>query len=459
MSTVEAASATRHSSEDTTELVGQARTRSHLELARSDGAVALGLGVAFLVAACCSAMLLPSIRPFSPVAALVAVVVYAAVSRVRFEVGNGFALPTQLVLVPMLFALPPRAVPLLVASALVLSQLPAIVSRTTPLSHVPLLLADASHAIGPAVVLSLAGATTPSLHDVPLYLAALAAQFVADFVPSAVWSKAAWNVSLPDHARAMRVPVLVDLALAPVGLAVAIAAGAHIWSLVLVLPLVGLLRVFARERQVRIDHALELSNAYRGTAMLLGDVIEADDAYTGSHSRDVVDLVVSVAGRLGLDRSDLRRAEFVALLHDVGKVKIPTEIVNKPGPLSDDERALINTHTILGQEMLEQVGGLLGEIGRIVRSCHERWDGNGYPDGLAGAEIPLLARIVCACDAWSAMTTDRSYRKARSVAEAAAEVRASSGTHFDPAVADALLAAIGSVERAPARPAPVPSPG
>ena len=228
MSTVEAASATGLSGEDTTtELVGQARTRSHLELARSDGAVALGLGVGFLVAAGCSVMLLPSVRPFSPVAALVAVAVYAAVSRVRFEVGNGFALPTQLVLVPMLFALPPRAVPLLVAAALVLAQLPAIFRRTTPVSHVPLLLADASHAIGPAVVLSLAGATTPSLHDVPLYLVALAAQFVADFVPSAVWSKAAWNVSIPDHARAMRVRVLVDLALAPVGLAVAIAAGAR----------------------------------------------------------------------------------------------------------------------------------------------------------------------------------------------------------------------------------------
>jgi HD-GYP domain-containing protein (c-di-GMP phosphodiesterase class II) len=89
--------------------------------------------------------------------------------------------------------------------------------------------------------------------------------------------------------------------------------------------------------------------------------------------------------------------------------------------------------------MLERIGGLLGEVGVIVRSCHERWDGKGYPDGLAGEDIPLAARIVCACDAWSAMTTDRSYRKARPAAEAAAELRASSGTHFDPRVVDALL--------------------
>jgi putative nucleotidyltransferase with HDIG domain len=343
----------------------------------------------------------------------------------------------------MLFVLPPRAVPLLVALALLAAQTPALFKREIPIGKVPLQVANAWHAVGPAVVLSLGNAVSPSWGDVPLYLGALLAQFVADFVPSAIWSRAAWNVPVAEHARAMRAPFLVDAALAPVGLAVVMAAGSQAWSVILVLPLVGLLRVFARERQVRIDHALELSSAYRGTAMLLGDVIEADDEYTGNHSWEVVELVLSVARRLDLDASELRLAEFAALLHDVGKVKIPTEIINKPGPLDDDERALINTHTILGEEMLEQVGGLLADVGRIVRSCHERWDGYGYPDGLAGEEIPRVARIVCACDAWSAMTTDRSYRKARTADEAAAELRASSGSHFDPAVVDALLAALG----------------
>jgi HD-GYP domain-containing protein (c-di-GMP phosphodiesterase class II) len=173
--------------------------------------------------------------------------------------------------------------------------------------------------------------------------------------------------------------------------------------------------------------------------MLLGDVIEADDEYTGSHSRDVVDLVVGVADRLGLEPRERQQAEFAALLHDVGKVKIPADIINKAGPLDDAEWALMKTHTIVGEELLERIGGLLGEVGRIVRSCHERWDGKGYPDGLAGEEIPLVARIVCACDAWSAMTTDRSYRKARTDAEAAAELRVCAGTHFDPRVVDALI--------------------
>ena len=172
--------------------------------------------------------------------------------------------------------------------------------------------------------------------------------------------------------------------------------------------------------------------------MLLGDVIEAEDAYTGSHSRDVVHLVVATSERLGLQSRELRQAEFAAMLHDVGKMKIPSELINKPGPLDDDERALIKTHTITGEAMLEQVGGLLGDVGRIVRSCHERWDGGGYPDGLAGEQIPLAARIVCACDAWSAMTTDRPYRSALSREVATAELHACSGTQFDPRVVESL---------------------
>jgi HD-GYP domain-containing protein (c-di-GMP phosphodiesterase class II) len=230
----------------------------------------------------------------------------------------------------------------------------------------------------------------------------------------------------------------VDAALAPIGLAIAFVATDHTALALLALPLVGLLRYFSRERQQRIDHALELSDAYRGTAFLLGDVVEADDAYTGSHSRHVVDLVLSVADHLELSASDRRDAEFVALLHDVGKIRIPGSIINKPGPLDADERALMETHTLEGEQMLERVGGMLGHVGRLVRSCHEHWDGNGYPDKLAGEDIPRVARIVCACDAFSAMTTDRPYRAARTHDEALAEMQRCSGTQFDPQVVTAL---------------------
>jgi HD-GYP domain-containing protein (c-di-GMP phosphodiesterase class II) len=208
------------------------------------------------------------------------------------------------------------------------------------------------------------------------------------------------------------------------------------------LPLIGLLAMFAREREVRIDHTLELSNAYRGTALLLGDVVEADDEYTGSHSRDVVTLVLDVCDRLGLNLRDRRDAEFTALLHDVGKIKIPAEIINKPGPLTPEERLVIETHTVEGERLLSKVGGILGDVGHVVRSCHEDWDGTGYPDGLAGEDIPLVARIVRVCDAFSAMTSDRPYRKGRPVADAVAELQRCSGTDFDPDVVEALAATL-----------------
>src|SRR6478752_2199051 len=227
-----------------------------------------------------------------------------------------------------------------------------------------------------------------------------------------------------------------------IGLLVAFVAVDHPVALTFVLPLIGLLVIFARERQVRIDHALELSHAYRGTALLLGDVVEADDAYTGSHSRDVVTLVLEVSGRLQLNGRDRRDAEFAALLHDIGKIRVPAEIINKPGKLDDHEWAVMKQHTIEGERLLSQVGGLLGNIGHIVRSCHEDWDGTGYPDGTAGNDIPLVARIVRVCDAFSAMTTDRAYRKAQSAQEAVAELRRCAGTDFDPAVVEALAEAV-----------------
>jgi HD-GYP domain-containing protein (c-di-GMP phosphodiesterase class II) len=114
------------------------------------------------------------------------------------------------------------------------------------------------------------------------------------------------------------------------------------------------------------------------------------------------------------------------------------EILNKPAKLSDEEFELMKGHTIEGQFMLDRVGGLLGKVGELVRSCHERWDGAGYPDGLAGEEIPLPARIVFTCDAYNAMTTDRPYRAAMAQEDAVAELEANAGTQFDPNVVEAV---------------------
>jgi HD-GYP domain-containing protein (c-di-GMP phosphodiesterase class II) len=123
----------------------------------------------------------------------------------------------------------------------------------------------------------------------------------------------------------------------------------------------------------------------------------------------------------------------------VGKLAVPKEIINKPGSLDDREWQVIKMHTIEGQRMLDRVGGIMRDVGAIVRSSHERWDGTGYPDGLAGAEIPLEARIVSACDAFNAMTTTRPYRAAMPLDEARSELQRNAGSQFDPAVVNALL--------------------
>ena len=422
------------------ERLEQRRARASTRLRARSRASSFVILAGFGATAAALAVLVDSARNPGVVMTVSLVVAYALASRVEFEVRTGLVVPTQLVLVPMLFLLPLGQVPLFVAAGLLLGRVPELIRVS--IDRALLVPSNSAHSLGPVTVLALAGEAGPNLRHWPLYLGALVAQFAVDLCVNGAHQ---WYVNGVPPASALRFmgwAFLVDSALAPIGLAVAIAASVESPSVVLVLPLVGLLSEFARERRARIDHALELSHAYRGTAMLLGDVVEADDAYTGSHSRDVVSLVLAVCDRLGLDSRDRRDAEFAALLHDVGKIKIPTEIINKPGPLDQEERALINLHTVEGERMLTQVGGILGNVGRVVRSCHEDWDGTGYPDGLAAEEIPLAARIVRCCDAFSAMTTDRPYRAARTVDEALEELQRCSGTDFDPRVVEALAATL-----------------
>ena len=426
-------SADRLSDDALIELVRSTESR-HLARIGTTGMLAGALALVALLA-----LLLPAQRAFSPVALAVCIAAYTLAARVQFEFGTGFALPTEVVFVSMWFLLPPQTLPLAVCGSMVLAQVPELVRGRMPPDRLALDVAAAWYTVGPMIVLLVAGAGEPHWTSLPVYAGALAAQFAFDFGAGYVIARPVLEVTVYRQLRMMAPAFAVDTLLAPLGLLVAFAVHGRPAALLLVVPMLVLFARFAGERQRRIDHALELSSAYRGTAILLGDVIEADDAYTGSHSRDVVELSVAVADTLGLTPEARDHVEFAALLHDVGKVKVPPEIINKPGPLDAAEKAVMDRHTLIGEEMLDTIGGLLGEVGRVVRSCHEHWDGAGYPDGLAGEQIPLAARVVCACDAWSAMTTDRPYRPAQPVAEAATELRASAGTHFDPRVVEALL--------------------
>jgi HD-GYP domain-containing protein (c-di-GMP phosphodiesterase class II) len=425
-------------------LIEQSREFSGRHLVGRDRLATLALAGGFAAAAAALAAFAGSERALTAWTLALFVASYAVASRIDFEIGTGSAVPTQLVLVPMLALLPVQYVPLCVLAGLLLGGLPEYARGRVPVDRSLLRFVNSWHALGAALVLVVAGQPEPTPRNLPIYGLALLSQFVFDFASTALRDRLGLGVSPLSLLRFMVWIWAVDSALTPIAVVAALGCRTHPWLIVSSLPLIGLLAYFARERQVRIDHALELSTAYRGTALLLGDVVEADDAYTGLHSRDVVSLVLGVCDRLGVNGTERRDAEFAALLHDVGKIKIPAEIINKPGKLTGEEFDLIKTHTVEGEKLLAQVGGLLGNVGRIVRSCHEDWDGTGYPDGLSGTEIPRVARIVRCCDAFSAMTTDRSYRKALPVADAVAELRRCSGTDFDPDVVDALAATVAA---------------
>jgi putative nucleotidyltransferase with HDIG domain len=431
-------------------LLTDTRERTQRAMVRRERATYAGFGAGFLVVAVALAVLAPAARDFDPLLAALLVVAYAVVARVEFAAGAGIVVPTQVVFLPMLLLLPTPLVPLLVAAALVLTDLAQAMKRERSPQRMLVAVSDAWFAVAPALVLVLAGAQVPSWEHAGWYALALLAQLGGDAFVTMCRVRLALGIRPGAIRHELALVYRVDALLAPVGLLAAFGAASEPYAVVLVLPLVALFAMFARERETRIDHALELSQAYRGTALLLGDVIEADDQYTGDHTKDVVELTLRVADRLGVDEDTRRGAEFGALLHDVGKIHIPNAIINKPGPLDDDEWAVMKTHTVEGQKMLERVGGALARVGVVVRASHERWDGGGYPDGLAGEEIPLAARIVSACDAYNAMTTDRSYRRALAVADAVAELERCAGTQFDPDVVRALVAVESAALRPPA---------
>jgi HD-GYP domain-containing protein (c-di-GMP phosphodiesterase class II) len=299
-------------------------------------------------------------------------------------------------------------------------------------------MGDAWFSIGPATVIVLGHAQCFSWTHWPVYVAALLAQFVFDIAATGrylIAERISPRVQLPR----LTWIYAADAALAPLGLMIAASAVHRPVLVLLTLPIVGIFALFARERQHRLDAILELNTAYRGTTLLLGDIVEADDQYTGIHSREVVDLAVGVADALGLDAAVRQNVEFSALLHDVGKIRVPKEILNKPGKLDPLEWEFVRRHTIEGEAMLRQVGGKLAGLAPIVRASHERWDGGGYPDGLADQKIPIEARIISACDAYNAMTTDRPYRPALNRSAALAELRRGAGSQFDPRVVVALI--------------------
>ena len=302
-------------------------------------------------------------HPFPLVPALICLLVLAVASTIPFDTPLGFTVPTQLAFVPLLFAMPVALVPIAVPLAFVLAKLPHVVRGRVRPSRLLLQLTNGWFSIGPVAVFAIAH-VEPQHAGAALLLAALAAQFIVDLDRFVGEDR--------RHARRAACPRIfsatwvygIDAALSGVGLVVAEEIHATPLAPLALVPLLGLLAVFAHERRRRLESMLELSSAYRGTALVLGDVIEADDGYTGEHCKSVVSLALELAEHLKLTPERRRNLEFAALLHDVGKIAIPKEIINKPGKLDPGEWTIIKTHTLEGQKMLDRVGGFMREVGQ-----------------------------------------------------------------------------------------------
>ncbi|MGI8707461.1 MAG: diguanylate cyclase [Actinomycetota bacterium] len=269
--------------------------------------------------------------------------------------------------------------------------------------------------------------------------AELMAQFI-DPEPFVLRSKDLTEVK--DYAASMGLELENDRL---VGVAPMSFDGRHGW-LVVAVPVEGektfserelrLLGGVAHQAQLAISNAArfdDLEDTFLSTVEALANALEAKDEYTSSHARWITDMSLEVGQALSIDDDRIKSLELGALFHDIGKIGIPHEILLKPGPLTDEEWTVMRTHPELGERILAPIVRL-SEVRRIVRHCHERFDGDGYPDGSVGDEIPLEARIIFVCDAFHAMTTDRPYRKALPVEEALRRLDEGAGTQFDPDV-------------------------
>jgi putative nucleotidyltransferase with HDIG domain len=190
---------------------------------------------------------------------------------------------------------------------------------------------------------------------------------------------------------------------------------------------------FKQER----ERSQQLRESYMATVRALSNAVEARDAYTGKHAERVTAYALEIAAALGIQLSETEEIEFGFLLHDIGKVAIPDAILYKPGALTDKERALMAQHPLIGAEIVRGIE-FLGSAAEVVRSHHERWDGLGYPDGLAGEQIPLTARVFSVADVLDALTTERPYRPASTLRIARAMINEEAGTQFDPRVVEAF---------------------
>jgi putative nucleotidyltransferase with HDIG domain len=208
-------------------------------------------------------------------------------------------------------------------------------------------------------------------------------------------------------------------------------------------------RSFQADKRHRRGQARHAHRAHKPLE-ILARMMEINDPYTSEHARDVAELVPRVGRALGIGGLELEELELAARFHDIGKVAVPEELLRKPGPLDADERAVMACHVEWGAEILRHLPDC-ANVARIVRHHHERFDGDGYPDGLVDGDIPFSSRIIATCDAYGAMVSDRPYRRALAPREALQELCEAAGSQFDPTAVEAVVQELRGKFRAGAR--------
>ncbi len=211
---------------------------------------------------------------------------------------------------------------------------------------------------------------------------------------------------------------------------------------------IGQLAVSFNKMAGDLDSAREQNlNYFYGVIKALVRIVEAKDKYTRGHSERVAEYAAGIAAKMGFSRDDINFVRQTAVLHDIGKIGIQDDILNKNGALTEEEREIVNQHPKVGEEIIMPVA-FAPEMAAVIRGHHERYDGKGYPDSLQGENISIFSKIICVADSYDAMTSTRAYRSARTRDEAMAEIRKNRGTQFDPAVVDAFFALINDEVRA-----------
>jgi len=253
------------------------------------------------------------------------------------------------------------------------------------------------------------------------------------------------------------------LSLGVLGILMAVIYAQSPWNLLLVLIPLGLVHLSLR-------NYMRLREEAKRAFEKMADLLAKRDPYTYEHSRSVAELAARIARKLRLPLDQVEKIRSAAMIHDIGKIAIPDSILQKPGPLSEEEWRVMKTHPVIGADLIKDLE-IYADVADIVRYEHERWNGSGYPRGLQGDEIPLGARIVAAADIYNALTTDRPYRPAYSPHEARRIIKEMRGVELDPRVADALLAVLEEEQEpigegvsapgpsSPSAPSPAPAQG